>query len=90
MRKGGIPIEEGRPTRPIRTDHLGRRCYRLILTEGMNRQIRRMCSSFGYRVTSLKRIRIMNISLGNLKEGEYRELTDEETAQLKALAGMKE
>lgn len=52
----------------------GVRSFRIILTEGMNRQIRRMCEALGYEVTSLKRIRIMNIALGELKIGQWREL----------------
>ena len=52
--------------------------FRIILTQGLNRQIRRMCEALGYQVRDLLRIRIMNIELGNLKEGEYRKLTDEE------------
>ena len=87
----GVRLEElGRTTRKCKVSKIDEYRFNIILTEGMNRQIRRMCSAFGYNVTALKRIRIMNISLGNLKEGEYRELTDEETAQLKALAGLKE
>lgn len=87
----GVRLEElGRTTRKCKVSKIDEYRFNIILTEGMNRQIRRMCSAFGYNVTALKRIRIMNISLENLKAGEYRELTDEETTQLKALAGMKE
>lgn len=56
--------------------------FRIILTQGLNRQIRRMCETLGYKVTHLKRIRIMNILLGDLKEGEYRELEKEEYNKL--------
>ncbi|ATD56027.1 23S rRNA pseudouridine(2604) synthase RluF [Clostridium chauvoei] len=56
----------------------GERTFRIILTQGMNRQIRRMSSALGYNVVKLKRIRIMNINLGNLKIGEWRDLTREE------------
>lgn len=52
--------------------------FRIILTEGMNRQIRRMCEANGYRVTKLERIRIMNVKLGNLKIGQWRDMTEEE------------
>ena len=52
--------------------------FSIILTQGLNRQIRRMCESLGYRVETLKRIRIMNISLGDLPVGTYRPLTEEE------------
>ena len=58
------------------------KAFRIILTQGLNRQIRRMCETLGYKVTHLKRIRIMNILLGDLKEGEYRELEKEEYNKL--------
>ena len=57
--------------------------FRIILTQGLNRQIRRMCEHFGYRVTKLKRVRVMNIKLGDLKEGRYRKLTPDELRELK-------
>lgn len=52
--------------------------FRIIITQGLNRQIRRMCEYFGYRVMKLKRVRIINVSLGNLKKGQLRKLTKEE------------
>lgn len=55
-----------------------KRVFRIILTQGLNRQIRRMCSVFGYQVIRLQRVRIMNIELANLKSGEWRELSTEE------------
>ena len=55
----------------------------IILTEGLNRQIRRMCKELGNDVMSLKRIRVMNILLGDLKPGEYRELSAEEEKKLR-------
>lgn len=57
--------------------------FKIILTEGINHQIRKMCEHFGYRVTYLKRIRVMNIKLGNLAPGTYRELTPEEENTLR-------
>ena len=57
----------------------------IILTHGYNRQIRRMCEYFGYRVRKLERVRIMNISLGDLEIGKYRPVTDSEYRQLQAL-----
>jgi 23S rRNA pseudouridine2604 synthase len=57
----------------------------IILTQGLNRQIRRMCSYLGYEVQTLKRVRIMNISLGNLKVGDYRSFTESELKALEAL-----
>ncbi|HFB99933.1 MAG TPA: pseudouridine synthase, partial [Phaeodactylibacter sp.] len=59
--------------------------FRIILTQGLNRQIRRMCEYFGYRVTQLIRIRIMHINLNNLPEGQWRYFTDAEVAQLEQL-----
>ncbi len=63
---------------------LGSKKFKIILTQGINRQIRRMCESLGYRVKSLKRVRIMNIKL-DLPEGEYREFSKEELLELNAL-----
>lgn len=69
-------------TRPCRVEGIGKYKFRIILTQGLNRQIRRMCGAFGYQVTALKRVRIMNIELGNLKTGAYRKLTEEELEEL--------
>ena len=63
---------------------LGPKKFKIILTQGLNRQIRRMCESLGYRVQSLKRVRIMNIKL-DLPTGEYREFTQEELSELNGL-----
>ena len=60
----------------------GKYTFSIILTQGLNRQIRRMCEALGYKVTTLKRIRIMNVELGNLKPGEVRELTEQELKEL--------
>lgn len=69
-------------TRQCETEKLGDYTFKIILTQGVNRQIRRMCQSFGYQVKSLKRIRVMNIKLEKLKPGEYRELTEEDLKML--------
>ena len=69
-------------TRPCEVEKIGKYTFRIVLTQGMNRQIRRMCEALGYRVTKLKRIRVMNIELGDLKPGEYRKLTDDELNDL--------
>ena len=63
---------------------LGPRNFKIILTQGLNRQIRRMCEALGYRVQSLKRVRIMNIKL-DVPTGEYRELSNEELLELNGL-----
>jgi 23S rRNA pseudouridine2604 synthase len=60
----------------------GSRRFRIILKQGLNRQIRRMCEVFGYKVKTLKRIRIMHIELGNLAVGKWRYLTPAEMDQL--------
>ena len=90
MRSGVLLEEIGRTTRPCTVSKIDDHSFDIVLTEGMNRQIRRMCSSFGYRVTSLKRIRIMNILLGDLPSGASRELTQEEIRELKTLIGIPE
>lgn len=77
----GVPILDT-VTRPCTVKKIGKYTFSIILTQGLNRQIRRMCAAFGYEVKDLVRIRIMNIRLGNLKEGAYRKLTDEELEEL--------
>ena len=81
----GVPILNTM-TRPCRITHRCERRFHIILTQGLNRQIWRMCEYFGYRVRTLKRIRIMNIELGNLPEGKWRYLTETEIRKLKQLA----
>ncbi len=81
----GVPILNTM-ARPCRITHRCERRFHIILTQGLNRQIRRMCEYFGYRVRTLKRIRIMNIELGNLPEGKWRYLTETEIRKLKQLA----
>lgn len=81
MAKGGIPVQE-QQTRPCKVEKTGEWTFRIILTQGLNRQIRRMCEYFGYQVVKLKRIRIMNIMLGDLPTGSYRELSREEQEEL--------
>ncbi len=71
-------------TRSCFIEKVGRRTFRMILTQGLNRQIRRMCGVFDYRVIDLKRVRIMNIKLGDLKEGQYRKVTGIEWEELMA------
>ena len=77
----GVPILDT-VTRPCTVKKIGKYTFSIILTQGLNRQIRRMCAAFGYEVKDLVRIRIMNIHLGSLKEGAYRKLTDEELEEL--------
>lgn len=77
----GVPILDT-VTRPCQVQKIGKYTFSIILTQGMNRQIRRMCEALGYQVKDLVRTRILNIRLGNLKEGEYRQVTDEELNEL--------
>ena len=77
----GVPILDT-VTRPCLVQKIGKYTFSIILTQGMNRQIRRMCEALGYQVKDLLRTRILNIRLGNLKEGEYRQVTDEELNEL--------
>ena len=77
----GVPILDT-VTRKCMLKHTGKTSFNIILTQGLNRQIRRMCEYFGYKVVRLRRIRIMNIKLGNLKSGTYRNITDKEYAEL--------
>ena len=81
MAKGGIPVQD-QLTRPCEVEKTGDKTFRIILTQGLNRQIRRMCEYFGYQVVKLKRIRIMNIMLGDLPTGSYREISREEQEEL--------
>lgn len=80
----GVPILDT-VTRRCKVRQTGAREFRIILTQGLNRQIRRMCEALGYRVKTLKRIRVMNIHLGDLKEGAYRDVTEEEWRKLRRL-----
>lgn len=83
---GGVPLVElGVTTRKCFVEKLGKREFRIILTQGYNRQIRRMCEYFGYRVEELKRVRIMNILLGDLEPGTYRKVTEEEYLELQKM-----
>lgn len=87
----GVYLEELEvTTRKCKVTKTGPREFRIVLTQGLNRQIRRMCQTFGYRVRTLKRVRIMNIELGNLKEDTYRDVNSKEIKELmKMLEGSK-
>lgn len=82
--QNGVPILDT-VTRPCKVRKEGKKTFRIILTQGLNRQIRRMCEYLGYRVEKLTRVRVMNICLGDLPLGEYRELTEEEMRVLTLL-----
>lgn len=72
-------------TKPCRVRQTGPNTFRIVLTQGLNRQIRRMCRAMDYHVKFLRRVRIMNLNLGTLPKGEYRELTEEEVAGMMKL-----
>jgi 23S rRNA pseudouridine2604 synthase len=80
----GIPILDT-ITKKCRVEKISRYVFRIILVQGLNRQIRRMCEFLNYEVTALKRIRIMNIELNHLPVGKWRELTAEELDQINYL-----
>lgn len=69
-------------TRPCKVEKIGKYTFTIILTQGLNRQIRRMCDALGYKVTRLVRVRIMNVKLGGLKTGAVRKLTEQELKEL--------
>lgn len=79
----GVYLEElEKTTRPCEVKYIGKYTFKIILTQGLNRQIRRMCKELGYQVKQLRRIRIANIELGKLKPREYRRLTEQELTML--------
>lgn len=77
----GVPILDT-VTKPCEIKALNKNTFQIIITQGLNRQIRRMCEYFGYKVLTLKRVRIMNINLGHLQLGGYRNVTEKEIAGL--------
>lgn len=79
----GVPILDT-ITRKCKVERLGKATFKIILTQGLNRQIRRMCEFLGYNVTKLKRVRIMNINL-DVEKGKWRDLTAKELKDLNAL-----
>jgi len=84
----GVYLEElDVTTRKCVVRKTGLQAFTIILTQGYNRQIRRMCEALGYRVRKLRRVRIMNIVLGDLPVGKYRNLTEQELKELYRLSG---
>ena len=77
----GVPVLDT-VTRPCTVEKIGKYTFRIILTQGLNRQIRRMCEYFHYQVETLKRVRIMNLKLGDLPAGKTRPLTQQEIEEL--------
>ena len=88
--QGGVYLKElDATTRPCKVEKIGTYTFRIILTQGLNRQIRRMCQTCGNEVTSLKRIRVMTVALDKLKVGTYRELTKDECMELYSACGLR-
>ncbi len=86
----GVYLEElDIKTRPCKVERISDNSFSIVLTQGINRQIRRMCEAFGYRVRKLVRVRVMNIKLGSIETGKYRELDPKEINELKRLTGLK-
>jgi 23S rRNA pseudouridine2604 synthase len=81
MMASGVKIM-GEVTKPSKVTRLDAQTFRIILTQGLNRQIRRMCSALGYKARHLQRVRIMNVQLGALRPGQWRHLTPEELVGL--------
>ena len=70
-------------TLPCEVEQTGRQAFKIVLKQGLNRQIRRMCEALGYRVRRLKRTRIIHVELGDLAVGQYRSLDDQELTRLR-------
>ena len=79
----GVPILDT-VTRKCKVEKIGKQRFRIVLTQGLNRQIRRMCEYLGYRVTRLKRVRIMNVKL-DVPVGQWRDLTKKELREIRRL-----
>ena len=88
MEAGVFLSELNRKTKPCKVDIIGPYTFRIILTQGLNRQIRRMCKELGYNVSALQRTRVANIELGKLRPGTYRRLSVEELKELYLSLGM--
>lgn len=92
MASGVYLTELDKKTRPCFVEGIPgeKNMFRIILTQGLNRQIRRMCEELSYKVRELKRIRIMNLTLDGIEEGKYREITEAEMNELSKLLELKE
>lgn len=84
MEAGVFLSELNRKTKPCKVEILGKYTFRIIITQGLNRQIRRMCQELGHKVYALQRIRVANITIGKLRPGTFRRITGEELQQLYA------
>lgn len=88
MEKGVYLEDIQKTTKPCKLVKLDEKCFKIILTQGLNRQIRRMCRAFGYEVLKLKRIRILNIELKGLNHSQHRQITGQELRELYKEAGL--
>jgi 23S rRNA pseudouridine2604 synthase len=84
----GVRLDDGVVTKRCEIERIWDDQFRIVLRQGLNRQIRRMCEHFGYKVLDLQRVRIMNIELGKLKEGRYRDISKAERAELYRRLGL--
>lgn len=82
MEAGVFLSELNRKTKPCKVEIVGEDSFRIIITQGLNRQIRRMCKELGYNVRALQRLRVANIELGKLRPGTFRKLTKDELEEL--------
>ena len=89
MEAGVFLSELNRKTKPCKIEILGKYTFKIILTQGLNRQIRRMCQELGYKVNALQRIRVANITLGKLRPGTFRRVSGEELQELYSMIGRK-
>ncbi len=88
MERGVYLSELQQTTRPCKTEQTGKFTFRITLTQGLNRQIRRMCETLGYRVRKIQRIRVMNIRLQGIPYGGFREIKGDELRELYREAGL--
>ena len=87
--EAGLFLEElNVKTKPCKLEIVGPYTFKIILTQGLNRQIRRMCETLGYKVNGLMRTRVANINLGKLKVGTFRRITGDELKELYRIVGM--
>ena len=89
MEAGVFLSELNRKTKPCKIEIIGKYTFKIILTQGLNRQIRRMCQELGYKVNALQRIRVANVTLGRLRPGTFRRVSGEELHTLYEMIGRK-
>lgn len=89
MEAGVFLSELNRKTKPCKIEIIGKYTFKIILTQGLNRQIRRMCQELGYKVNALQRIRVANVTLGRLRPGSFRRVSGEELQTLYEMIGRK-